>query len=355
MKWFKGALLVVLSLVVVFVAYAVATALRSARPVGFQATQLDDGAGGRFAAGIWYPTDATPWPTTPLGLQLMDVAVDAPVAGRGLPVVVISHGNGGGIASHADLAMALAGAGYVVVAPMHAGDNFQDQHAVGSLAWLPHRNLELRRALDFVLSTWPAHAQVDPTRIGAYGFSAGGFTVLTALGAQPDMHAIATHCAQQREFVCDLLARGASPLLHVASGAMPAIAPDPRIHAAVIAAPGFGFTMAGGALTNVTAPVQLWNADADVNVPYATNAGVVRAALRTAPDYHGVPGARHLSFLIPCGLIGPPALCADNPGFDRKAFHAGMNASVVAFFNRTLAQRPADTTIPPTISTNARP
>ncbi|MDQ6620689.1 MAG: hypothetical protein M3Z31_13515 [Pseudomonadota bacterium] len=62
----------------------------------------------------------------------MDVARDAPIAGRDLPLVVISHGNGGGLQSHADLAFALAGAGYVVAAPMHAGDNFADQTAGGA-------------------------------------------------------------------------------------------------------------------------------------------------------------------------------------------------------------------------------
>jgi hypothetical protein len=45
---------------------------------------------------------------TLVGLQLMDVAADATVAGKGLPLVLISHGNDGGLASHADLAMALA-------------------------------------------------------------------------------------------------------------------------------------------------------------------------------------------------------------------------------------------------------
>jgi predicted dienelactone hydrolase len=68
-----------------------------------------------------------------LSIILMDVARGAPVSGDALPLVVISHGNGGGPASHADLALALANAGYVIVAPIHSGDNYADQSAVGSV------------------------------------------------------------------------------------------------------------------------------------------------------------------------------------------------------------------------------
>lgn len=94
--------------------------------------------------------------------------------------------------------------------------------------------------------------------------------------------------------------------------------------------------MAAEALAAVTVPVQLWAADEDVNVPYATNARLVREGLGARVDYHGVPGAQHLSFLTPCPG-GPAPVCNDPGGFDRTAFHARMNADVVGFFDRTLA------------------
>jgi predicted dienelactone hydrolase len=39
--------------------------------------------------------------------------------------------------AHADTAQALAEAGFVVVAPMHPGDNFQDDRIVGSRSGSP--------------------------------------------------------------------------------------------------------------------------------------------------------------------------------------------------------------------------
>lgn len=314
-----------------------AAAAEPGRAVGFQIVQVPDAGGPAFPAGVWYPTTATPANVNPPGRPPMVVAKDGPVGGGKLPLVVISHGNGAGIQSHADLALALAAAGYVVVAPMHPGDNAQDQSRIGAAGWLADRNRQLNDTTDYMLDGWPQRAHVDARRIGAYGFSAGGFTVLAAVGAQPDLGAIATHCASQPEFVCRMLADLKSPLLDK-DAALPAPRPDPRIRAAVVAAPGLAFTMAGKALDPVTVPVQLWAADQDVNVPVATNAKVVRDGLGARVEYHGVPGAGHLSFLTPCPG-GPAPVCTDPDGFDRAAFHARMNADVVRFFDRTLAPR----------------
>lgn len=90
-------------------------------------------------------------------------------------MVVISHGNGGGLQSHADLALALASAGYVVAAPMHAGDNFADQSAAGAATLYSGRTRQFRVTVEHMLTRWHGRDRIDPERIGAFGFSAGGF------------------------------------------------------------------------------------------------------------------------------------------------------------------------------------
>jgi predicted dienelactone hydrolase len=308
--------------------------------VGFQVVRATGADGKSFPVAVWYPTAGHPRPTTLLGPLLMDVAADGPIQGSELPLVVISHGNGGGPGSHADLALALASVGYVVAAPMHTGDNYSDQSAVGSESWLSGRNQQLRATVDHMLGTSQGRDRIDPQRVGAFGFSAGGFTVLTAIGAQPDLRTIATHCQESPEFACDLLRQANSPLLKPeTSSAAGIFLPDARIKAAVLAAPGLGFTFAPDRLSNVSVPVQLWSADQDANVPYASNTRLVREGLGPQAEFHSVPGAGHFSFLAPCGLLRPPGVCADPAEFDRKAFHASMNASVVAFFDAHLNDR----------------
>lgn len=314
-------------------AVASPSALAADARIGFQVAGVNGALGKPFAVGIWYPTDSAAAPG-PMG-----AVQDAAVSGKGLPLVVISHGNGGGMASHMDLALALAAAGYVVAAPMHAGDNFQDPSASGSATLYSGRNRQLRETVDHLLTQWKAHDAVDAAKVGAFGLSAGGFTVLTAAGAQPDMKLIGKHCATSPEFVCKVLEHFKSPLLDVDAPAGDPMQASPHIKAVVLAAPGLGFTMTPAALAGVKVPVQLWIGEKDEAVPFATNAKVIMDGLGQSVEFHAVPNASHVSFLAPCGPVKIPEICTDPAGFDRAAFHASMNATVVKFFDRTLKRQ----------------
>jgi predicted dienelactone hydrolase len=336
MKWFRRIFITLFILFCVLFGTVFLTALDSDKPIGFQSIQAKARDGKAFVIGVWYPTQSRTWPMV-LGPLLIEVAQDAPVSGSSLPLVVISHGNGGGIGSHADLALALANAGYVVAALMHTGDNFADQSAAGSASLYRDRGRQLQAAIDYMLMDWKDHHHINPDRIGAFGFSAGGFTVLTAVGAQPNLRLIAKTCADSPEFVCEVLRHAKSPLLNANSNSVgDDFLPDPRIKAAVVAAPGLGFTMGPHALDNVRVPIQLWSGDLDDKVPYTTNTRFIRDSLGSRVEFHAVPGAGHLSFLAPCGILRPPGLCEDVKPFDREAFHADMNARVVAFFEKNI-------------------
>jgi predicted dienelactone hydrolase len=220
---------------------------------------------------------------------------------------------------------------------VHTGDNYADKTAFGSSRWLAGRTHDVHFTLDYMLNTWSAHDRIDAGRIGMFGFSIGAFTALTALGGQPDLRLVGPHCSTAREFICKLLADAHSPLLTAANVPPPSdFARDPRIKAAALAAPGLGFTFVPDGLSGVSVPVQLWTGAADQNVPTSTNAGPIGGALGTRAELHEVPGAGHFSFLVPCGFFGPPDLCRDAAGFDRKRFHMEMNEAVVEFFQRTL-------------------
>jgi predicted dienelactone hydrolase len=330
-------LVVTATLVAALVALALSTALETTRPVGFQRVEAADHGGRPLEVSVWYPTDTSPRPTTLLGLRLMAVAPGGQVTGNRLPLVVISHGNGGGPGSHADLALALAENGFVVAAPTHTGDNYGDQSSAGSSHWLTDRTQHVHSVVEYMLKVWPSHGRIDANRIGIFGFSAGGFTALTAIGGEPDLRAIATHCSDAPEFVCQLLLAGGSPLLRPEGAPAPSsFVRESRIKAAVVAAPGLSFTFVPDGLSRVAVPVQLWSGEADEYVPYSSNTGPVRRALGSKVEFHAVPGANHFSFLVPCRLVGPPMLCRDADGFDRTTFHSRMNALVVAFFQKSL-------------------
>lgn len=306
----------------------------AAAGVGFQAISVPDPQGPPLEVGVWYPTDAPSRPVT-VGLRTEELAVGAPPAGRRLPLVVISHGNGGSYGGHYDTAVALAKAGFVAAAVTHTGDNYRDQSRATDMAERPRH---LKVLIDHMLSGWAGPEAIDPSRIGAFGFSSGGFTVLAAAGAKPDMTRVADHCrANPGFFDCALMK------------AHPLTAPrtdwthDRRIRAVVSAAPAIGWSLTPQALAGVTVPAQLWRAENDEILPAPIYADAVRANLPRPPEWRLAEGATHFVFLAPCSDAARRAmgvLCRDPPGFDREAFHVRLNGEVVAFFERTLAARP---------------
>ncbi len=266
----------------------------------------------------------------------MTVASNTPLNGKALPTIVMSHGTGGSNLGHFDTTIALADAGFVVVAMNHAGDNYADQSRSVDVMDRPR---QVSRVIDHMLSTWAERAAIDPRRVGMFGFSAGGFTTLALIGGDPDLTKIGPMCRlHPDDFACQLLARTASPVVAPAGNPLT----DPRIKAAVIAAPALGFTFSPDGLKNVKVPVQLWRAEHDTLVPHPRYAEAVRLALPEAPDYRVVRNAGHFDFLAPCSdalASIAPAICTSRAGFDRAAFHAGFGAEVVKFFEKTLGNR----------------
>jgi predicted dienelactone hydrolase len=88
------------------------------------------GQGDEGPVTVFYPSQAASAPLK-RGSFTLDLAWQAaPVAGNHR-LVVLSHGSGGSPWPQADLASALAQAGYVVALPEHRGDNWHDHRRVG--------------------------------------------------------------------------------------------------------------------------------------------------------------------------------------------------------------------------------
>ena len=329
LKIIGGVVAVVLLGVIGLALYVYQSAIVPSRPVGFQQLAIADPGHPGIAAGVWYPTTAKPGFML-LGSGGQRVATNGPVDGDRLPLIVFSHGTAGSAVSHADTAIALAEKGFIVIAPTHPGDTFAAASDIEP--WLVNRTRHVQTTIDAALTSWKDRRHVDPERIGLFGFSAGATTALIALGGKADLRRIATECAVRPEFICKTTS--AQKYKDHPPTAWPV---DSRIRAAVLAAPGLGFTFDATSLNGVRAPVQLWAGTADETVPPATNAGHLARLLGREAEVHMVPRADHFSFLMPCGFLGPRELCKNPEGFDRASFHRQFNADVVRFFSSNLS------------------
>jgi len=127
------------------------------------------------------------------------------------------------------IAQTLADAGFVAAAINHPGDTTADMSRSGDLSVFIERPTDIKRLIDFMIDASPAASRIDPSRIGFFGFSRGGYTGLVLIGGNPDWVVAADLCKQSSSHICDQI-RGkeypTQPLPH-----------DPRIKAAVIVDP----------------------------------------------------------------------------------------------------------------------
>jgi len=282
--------------------------------VAFSRLTVSDGDQPAIEAGVWYPAEAATGPR---------------------PMIIISHGTGGDFRSHRATAEALARAGFVVAALTHTGDNWRDQSRATDVVG---RTRQLSVLIDYMLGQWTGKAGIDAGRIGAFGYSAGGFTVLAAGGGDPDLTRMIEHCRAHPAFYdCRLL--GQHPVTMAPGQRAPSLPHDARIKALAVAAPALGFTFTREGLAGVTQPVQLWQAGGDQVLPSPVYAEAVRDALPKPPEYIRVEGAGHFDFLPPCSpelAAAAPMICTPTPGLDRAAFNTRFNRELIRFFKANL-------------------
>lgn len=325
----------------------------AAERTGWQAGyQTIDAVGGQrrqpARISVWYPTAASArsYRTGPFSMR---VAANATASEGAFPVIALSHGAFGRPINHRDLAIALARAGYIVIAPQH--DPGADAAGFGHIRQREGRPGELMAALHAVRSHPKFAPHFDARRIGAIGYSAGGYGVLAAMHARSDWSDVASHCLLH--FLADRRfcaggnggqdRRGASTSTSTrfaqdhASAQAP---PELRIRAAVLLAPVAAvFSTAG--LTPVRAPVRIYSARNDQKL----NSEFHGDWLYTALKAQGTPAelvtthGGHYVFMSPFPTaikadVG--AAAQDPPGFDRVAFQHRLAREAIAFFARTL-------------------
>ena len=306
--------------------------------VGFQQVSVPDPQGKVLAVAVWYPSGGTPV-SVQIGPFSQIVVSGGSVVGRGLPLILISHGTSGSAASHYDTALQLAESGFVAAALTHTGDNYMDQSYAGNRQNLVDRARQASVVLSFMLHTWRDHEHIDPGRVGMFGFSLGGFTTLVVAGGVPNMNRMLELCTDRPSAPECLFVKQRNGDQLTPQATAPVWTHDQRVKAAVVAAPAVSYLFGPGSLKNVTIPIQLWRAANDDQVVDEWNTAIVRRELPRLPDEHVVPRAGHYAFLPVCSqalAAQAPQICTDAAGFGRAEFHREFNQEVVAFFRRTL-------------------
>ena len=309
----------------------------TARAAGIREIAIPaDAVGPEISARLWTPCAVPPGPikVESGGATLTIKGVkDCAVPGKGLPLILISHGMFGDAFSHHDTAAALADAGFAVVTLNHPLDSTSSKReTVDNLSSFLARPVDIKRALAFLLSDSQKLVAIDARHIGFFGFSRGGYTGLVLAGAVPDFKAVPFPCPE--EFLMCKQIRDNNIPDHEPGD-------EPRIKAFVIADP-VSFFPNKASLRNATAPIQLWISEHGGMGVRPEDVVAVEKNLPNAPELHRPTNSGHLSFQFPCSSEEAKAMsfiCTDPPGFDRADFHREFNAQVLEFFRKHLSER----------------
>lgn len=302
---------------------------------------------------IWYP--ATPAtiatdqfigpPDTPLfwaGRAARDAAlIEHPAT---LPLILVSHGTGGSTQQLGWLACHLAAQGYIVAGVNHHGNNALEPYLAEGFVRIWERPRDLTALLDYLLVDELFGPCLDLNRIGAAGFSLGGYTVLALAGAQLDFNQPGN---RERNLIEEMPPEFPDPAALVALFEKIATTDtahsqsyrDPRVRAVFAIAPALGEDCSPASLAAITIPVSLVVGEADHAAPAATNAAVFARHIPNATLQILGDGVAHYTFLAegtPQGQAILPDLTVDGPGVDRAAVHQQVSTTAGQFFAATL-------------------
>jgi len=310
-----------------------------------------------FGGVVWYPSeDPTEEkeqligpPDSPL-FSAGRAAKDSPIAptfGK-FPLIALSHGTGGSALQMAWLGTYLASRGYIVVAVNHPGNNAVTGYTTQGFTEGWERAKDISIAITGMLADPRFGDKIDPARIGAAGFSYGGYTMMELAGAITDVSRILAWCDQQKaacnppempdqmeKFKTIQHQPDVQQSLQRAGDSYR----DARIRAVFAIAPAVSRAFTPESLRNISIPVEIVAGEADKIAPPADNARFFAANIKDAKLTILPGGVGHYTFLdigTDAGKKQLPQLFVDNPGVDREAVHKQVAGMAADFFDQHL-------------------
>ncbi|AUD02121.1 alpha/beta hydrolase family protein [Spirosoma pollinicola] len=298
---------------------------------------------------VWYPTDDTLKASdrrfSPFIRQYTVRNGQLPT--HRMPLIMVSHGTGGGRLTMEWLVQGLAQNGFIVAAVDHWGNTFDNKVPLEFLKpW--ERPLDIRFALTALLTNTPFSKVIDSRRIGAAGFSFGGYTVIALAGAVLDYKALLTYYKTKGRQEIDIpelpgVAQHLDdPSLQAAILKLPSLQDD-RIRAFLAISPalGQGFVRKGQ-MEAIQEPVYIMGSQSDQMAPVKTNADHYHALILGSGYYEFGGKTGHYVMLneaIEEVKKSNPIYFTDDPTVDRHQVHAEVIRLADLFFREKLSSR----------------
>ena len=294
---------------------------------------------------IWYPTneiDSAFEKKTDLPFILSPTIRNASFIKHTVPLVLLSHGTGGNRFGLAWLAIALAKQGYIVVAPDHWGNTFDNKiHEYFVRYW--ERPLDISFLITHILSEKSLSQYVDKEKIGVAGFSFGGYTSLALAGAELNCNLLKTISKTEqgkKEFNIPELGDLRKLIDNIPCDNIQNSFKDIRIKAFVALSPALGLGFENIEQTkNINSPILIIGAENDQIAPIKTNAENYNKLIPNSMFIKLEGEVGHYIFLNE----GNESLkkeakksYKDDKTINRETIHRNVEKEIIKFFLNTL-------------------
>ena len=244
----------------------------------------------------------------------------------------------------------LASRGYIVVAVNHPGNNAITGYTTQGFVEGWERAKDISTIISDMLGDPRFGEKIDPDRIGAAGFSFGGYTMMELAGATTDSSRLLAWCDEQKN-ACnppempDLMekfkALKQQPDVQRALQHSSESYRDPRIRAVFAIAPAVARAFTPESLQKISIPVEIVAGAADPIAPPTENAQFFATNIKGAKLTILPGGVAHYTFLdvgTAAGKKQLPQFFVDNPGVDREAVHKQVAEMAAEFFDKELTR-----------------
>ncbi|UOE51548.1 hypothetical protein MTO98_10705 [Mucilaginibacter sp. SMC90] len=293
---------------------------------------------------IWYPTaDTLKSADKHFSPFLRQLTVrNGKLPASKLPLVLLSHGTGGGRLTLEWLAQALANSGCIVAAVDHYGNTYDHKIPLEFVKpW--ERPLDISFALTSLLNDPDIGPLIDQQKIGATGFSFGGYTVIALAGAKLDFEQARNYYKTIGRKELDIpefpgLVKLLDDSTLIAGSKHVPPLNDNRIKAFFSISPalGFGFTRKEQ-VADIKGALYIVGSQSDSIAPVKTNARHYHQLISKS-KYTELPGkVGHYVMLgeaIDAVKKEAPIYFSDDPSVNRHAIHLQVDSLAVRFFRK---------------------
>lgn len=275
----------------------------------------------------------------------MPTARNAAISPGKFPVILFSHGTGGGRLTLEWFCAGLASHGFIVVAVDHFGNTFDNPIPIEFVKYW-ERPQDISVVLNELLTTSDISSSMDEKKVGAAGFSLGGYTAIALAGAKMDCqaleHYLKTDIGKKEAEIPEmpgLMSLLEKPEVRESCAKSPPLQ-DKRIKCVFVMSPAIGQVFpAEKNFKDVVVPVYIVAAGKDKIAPLKTNAEHYAVMIKNA--HYAVVGteAGHYVFLNEANEAlknQAPVYFNDAAGVSRKSVHEEVLKLAVDHFKTNL-------------------